>query len=122
MKATMVAANQPASEMISARRRSSRCSTMDMRASSGAFVDLRRPLCSRAMPDCLALLVGLGLQLDGRGGAGGRLLLVDRRLHLFGDLVGRLPELADPATDGATELGQLARPEDDEHDRQKDDQ
>src|SRR5262245_38065928 len=125
MKATTVAAAQPISEMISARRRSSRCSTMDMRPSGSRAADLRRPLVSRAIERGLALLFWFGRprrRVDRRARLGrarcgrARLLLADRRLHLFGDLRRGLAELADAASDRPAELGQFARSEDDQDD------
>src|SRR5215813_1191000 len=132
MKATIVTANQPINAMISARRRSSRCSTMDMRASGSRATELRRPLIRRAIGRRLALLLGFGLlglacRVD-RGGLlrlacrvdrGGRLWHVDRGLHLVGDVARDLPELANAAAEGPAELGQLARSEDDQDDCQE---
>src|SRR6266700_5075430 len=110
-KAMAVAPIQPAREMMRARRRSSRFARIDMRPSSSRGLEgFRRPLMSRAIGGRLALLLGLGL--PGLRRRGGRrvllpLVVVDRGRHLFGDLVGRLPELLDAATDGTAELGQL---------------
>src|SRR5262252_5743370 len=126
--AMMVAANQPIAEMMRQRRRSSRCSTIDMRPSALCFSedDERRPLVSRAIGELLARLLGFGLGLGGRGRRGRRgrrrgfrrrrrrVLLVHRRPHLGRDVVGGLAELANPASDGPAQLGQLAWPEDDE--------
>src|SRR5262249_50912168 len=85
-KATTVATSQPIAEMMRARRRSSRCSTIDMRPSGLRCEDEDRPLSFRAIAGLLPLLVGLGLVVGGRGRGGGglrrRVLLVDGRPHL----------------------------------------
>src|SRR5207302_1868289 len=47
---------------------------------------------------------------------------LDGSLHVVLDIRGRLAELPDRATDGAADLGQLAGPEDDQHDYQDEDQ
>src|SRR5262249_54560500 len=128
MKATIVTASQPISAMISARRRSSRCSTIDMRASGSRAAELRRPLIRRAIGSRLALLLGFGLLgLAGRVDRGTRLRVdrgtrlrhVDRGLHLVGDVARALSDLANAPAKGPAELGQLARSEDDQHDRQE---
>src|SRR5215471_18163056 len=120
MKATIVTASQPISAMISARRRSSRCSTIDMRASGSRAAELRRPLIRRAIGSRLALLLDFGLLgLAGRVDRGTRLRHVDRGLHLVGDVARDLSELANAAAKGPAELGQLARSENDQHDRQE---
>src|SRR5262249_49184784 len=106
MNATTVAANHPMTEMMRARRRSSRCSTIDIRPSGLRFCeDAGRPLSFRAIAGWLALLLGLGLAVGGRGrsrGGLGRVLLVERRPHLGGDVVGGLAELPDPASHRTT--------------------
>src|ERR1700730_3252175 len=137
--AAAVATNQPTDEMISVLRSASRCSMTDIRVSSTCRGGRR--LVRRAMARRLGRLLGVALGLDGRDRGDGsrllgcclllgcrlplgfllRLLLGHRVLQLVGDLVGRLPELADREAGGATELGQLARSEDDEHDDEKDD-
>src|SRR5215467_464599 len=106
--------------MIRARRRSSRCSTIDMRACGSRGAELRRPLIRRAIGGRLALLLGFGLLgLGCRVDRGGRLWHVDRGLHLVGDVARDLPELANAAAEGPAELGQLARSEDDQDDCQE---
>src|SRR5262249_48443199 len=110
MKATIVTASHPISAMISARRRSSSGSTMDMRASGSRAAELRGPLIKRAIESRLALFLGFGLLgLAGRVDRGTRLRHVDRGLHLVGDVGGDLLELANAAAEGPAELGQFAR-------------
>src|SRR5437660_1233729 len=131
-KATVVATAHPASEMMSMRRSASRCSITDMRCSStgtGVRGKRWRTLSRRATdPASVLLWISLGRRALGgalggrhRGRVGRRFRL--RRLRDARDLVGqltrRLPELAHGLADGATELGQPARPEDDQDDDQE---
>src|SRR5205823_158421 len=122
-----VAATSAITEMISARRRASRCSMTDIRVSS--TVRGERRLLMRAIARRLRRLFRVG---GGRGGVGGGrgglglllllLLLCGRARQLFGDLVGGFSKLLDGTASGAAQLGQLTRPEDDENDDQQDDQ
>src|SRR5580704_14784033 len=132
-KAAKVATPHAMRDTISTRRSASRCSITDMRGSSIGALD-RRPRCrtllSKATGKPVSARRGAGLGRRALGGALGggwggwwrwlRLGLGSRR-DLVGQLRRRLAELAHRLPDGAAELRQPARPEDDQHDDQQDD-
>src|ERR671934_1930559 len=115
--AAMVAMPQAISEMISIRRRSSRCSMTDMRSSSTGAVE-RGPRWRTLSRSAIRRLLGrLGFGRSGLGGLG-----LGGARHLVGDLAGRLAELPHRLAHRTPELRQPARPEDDEHDGEDDDE
>src|SRR6185503_118968 len=112
------AATMAMTTMMSRRRSSSRCS---MRLIVGPSSITDASSAGRRLPHRPGGGSGLGLVVRGRRlGGRGRLAWLSANRAL--EVVRRLAELLDAATDGIADVGQLARAEDDQHDHEKDDE
>src|SRR5260370_40138075 len=131
-KPIMVATAHAISEMIRTRRNSSRCSMTVIRRSSsaGTMLGLAMAAPIGAGPES-GLAVGRRLQVGGRldlGGCTGRGLRFGGRvwrralLELFLDVARGLAEFPHRLADRPTDLGELPRPIDDQHDDQAEDE